>query len=507
MHKNKYLVNGFAYLITKNLKPFLDYNFYENFPKIKIIKLNIFKNYIYFLFEKITWKLNKYDVIHINTWENFLNAKKYKNQVLIWESHWFHFGLNFWDTLKHFKWIKKIIAYFVELFLWPLVRYKIKKFDLYYVSTPNMIKHAKKIRYDAKWLPNAIDLDMFCPDWKKAILKWNPVIFCPTRLHSFKNPKFWIDLFFKIKKKYPDATLHLIKYPSWWDSLASYYEKLLSDENTYFWHNFKTKEELSKMYRASDIVLWHFHPTLWMMSLVELEACATWTAVISYDKYEINTSLEELENITFSILWDRNKYNDYVSKNRNIVLNNHKAEYIAKILSKDIDFIKSWFRVEKMSKRKIIDNLEVITNIDFCNFNLVWIRGEKEFLYEMFNKFECSFLIYKDYLVIWYLIWYSFWEFWYINRVAISPEYIWKWLWNIILENFSDNLKYNHWVRIIELVTHKELNIWWFYIKNWYKLLETEIEIIDFLSRKNKLSFKEEYIWEKRKMDIYIKNI
>ena len=78
------------------------------------------------------------------------------------------------------------------------------------------------------------------------------------------------------------------------------------------------------MYRASDIVLGHFHPTLGMMSLVEIEATATGTAVISYDKYEINTRLEDLESITFEILSDAKKYKEFVEKNRNIVLKNHE---------------------------------------------------------------------------------------------------------------------------------------------------------------------------------------
>jgi hypothetical protein len=39
-----------------------------------------------------------------------------------------------------------------------------------------------------------------------------------------------------------------------------------------------------------------------MMSLVELQAVACKTPVISYDKYEIKTYLKDLETITFDIL-------------------------------------------------------------------------------------------------------------------------------------------------------------------------------------------------------------
>ena len=51
MSKQKYLVNGFAYLITKNLKPYLNYDFYENFPKSQ--KLDIINNFCLFFIQKI----------------------------------------------------------------------------------------------------------------------------------------------------------------------------------------------------------------------------------------------------------------------------------------------------------------------------------------------------------------------------------------------------------------------------------------------------------------------
>lgn len=501
---NLYLLNWFT-PIVKNLEKFLDYKIIELSPISH--KFDIVTNFIFFLIKKIKGDFNKYKIVHINNWENFLNAKKYQWQVLIWESHWFHFGLNFSDTLIHFSWFKKIIASIVEFLISWLIRYKIKKFDIYYVSTPNMLTYAKQIRYDAKWLPNAINTAIFNPNWIKTKLQWSPVVFYPTRLHSFKNPKFWIDLFFKIKEKYPNATLHLIKYPNWWDPLASYYEKKLIDNKTYFWHSYKNPNELAEMYRWSDIVLWHFHESLWMMSLVELEATACWIAVISYDKYEIKTKLTELENITFSILSDKDKYNDFVSKNLDIVLKNHSAENIAKKLLKDIEFVKNWFVIIKLTKKKLLENIDSIIDIDINNFSSVWTRWKKEFLYDIFNKFSCSFLLYKDNIVIWYIIWYSDWKYWYINRFAICKEFAWRWLWNIILEHFSDNLKYNLNIEKIELVTHKILNIDWFYIKNWYIELSTDSDIKNFLKRKNKIKEINDYVWNKKKMNIFIKNL
>ena len=47
----KYLVNGFAYLITKNLKQYLDYDFYENFPKPS--KFDILTNFWHYFFDQL----------------------------------------------------------------------------------------------------------------------------------------------------------------------------------------------------------------------------------------------------------------------------------------------------------------------------------------------------------------------------------------------------------------------------------------------------------------------
>ena len=187
MKRKKYLVNWFCGL-TICMKDFLNYDFEE--LSFRTRKFDFINNYLKIILWRILWKLKKYDIVKYNTWEWILASKKYKWQILIWESHWFHFWLNFQDTIKHFKWLKKVVAYIIEFLLWPVIRYKIKKLDIYYVSTHNMLEFAKKIRPDAKRLPNSID-STFTNKWPIIKLRWNPSIFWPTRLHSFKNPQFW----------------------------------------------------------------------------------------------------------------------------------------------------------------------------------------------------------------------------------------------------------------------------------------------------------------------------
>jgi glycosyltransferase involved in cell wall biosynthesis len=500
----KYLVNGFG-IHFKNLEEFVWYSMDEYFPTAS--RFDIITNFYGFLYRSITWKFKKYDIIHINNWENFLNFWSRKWKVMIGESHWFHFWLNFWDTLKHFNGAKKIFARIIETILVRGIHRRIRKFDLYYVSTPNMLKYAKKIRIDTKWLPNSIDLNIFIPEWKKAEMKWNPVIFYPTRLHSFKNPKFWIELFHKIKEKYPDAVLHLIHYPNGGDAHYLKYRNELINKNSYVWHNFKTKEELAEMFRASDIVLWHFHQDLWMMSLVELQAVACKTPVISYDKYEIKTYLKDLETITFDILWDRKKREDFVIKNKEIVLKNHSAKNIAKELERDISRVRNRIYSKKTSKKLLLKYMDDILKIENQCFHHVWIWNKENFLSEYYNKFQCSYLLFKWDKIIGYIIWHTNNRYWYVNRLAVSQHESWQWLWSYLMTCFNDNLKYNLNIDIVELVTHDSLSVESFYLREWYKVYKNDKEVMDFLLRKWKKSFENEYLGVKKFMKIFYKYI
>lgn len=502
--KKKYLINGFG-IHFKNLENYIPYKMDIFFPKP--FRFDILTNYFSFLLSSSTWKFQKYYIIHINTWENFLNYWNRKWKIIIGESHWFHFWLNFSNTLKHFKGIKKIIAIGVNFLLRPLIEHRIKKLDLYYVATPNMLVYAKKIRSDAKWLPNAIDFDVFSWEGAKAEMIWDPVIFYPTRIHSFKNPKFGIDLFHKIKKKYPNAVLHMIHYPNGGDILYSKYRKELNDSNHYVWHSFKTKYELADMFRASDIVLWHFHPDLWMMSLIELQAIACDTAVISYDKYEIKTYLNDLETITFDILRDNNLYNTFVSKNKEIVLKNHNPKSIAKTLQQDISRVKNNIYTKKASQNLIKKNIKKILEIEQEYFSDIWVWDESNFMCKYHNKFDCSYLLYKWEEVIWYIFWYCIWEYWYINRIAILNNYSGQWLWNYLINCFQDNLQYIFSVKFIELVTHDSLKIDSFYRRDWYKEYTSSDKVIEFLKRKWKKESLDKYIWKDKSMKIYYKNI
>lgn len=503
--KEFYFVNGFT-LIIRNISSSLDYQIVEFFPNgTKFLTIRNFFSYFY---KRLRGNLKKYSVIHINTWETFFHAKKSKWQVLIGESHGYHFWLNFQDTLQHFSGVKKIIAYAIEFFFGHIIRQKIRNaFDIYYVSTPNMLRYAKHIRKDAKWLPNCLNVEIFQRDWEKETLVGDPVIFFPTRLHSFKNPQFWIELFQKIKKQYPNATLHLIRYPHWGDPMAKYYSNTLQDSDTYVWHNFKTKDELAKMYRASKIVLGSFHSSLWTLSQVELEAIACHTAVISYDRFEIQTQQIDLENICFQLLRDNQFYENFISKNYNSIIPKHTKEYIANIIHSDISFIKNWFQTIALTRKNILKHSREIIDIDIALFSDIWPRWESEFIYDIPNKFECSFWIVYGKKLIGYIIWSFNGESWYIHRIGISEKFQWCALGKRLLEYFEDTIKYVFESKYIYLVTHNSLNVDSFYIKNRYVPLKTKEQVERFLIKKSKQNHISEYYGNQSIMNIYYKEL
>ncbi len=341
MREKKYLMNGFRFLFNSFEKHIPDYAFKFLFPKPG--RFDFITNYLLFRKWQKQGKIKEFDVVHVNNWENFLNIpskKKRGNQIWIAESHGFHVGLNFEQTIKELPLPNKIMSKILKSLLTKKIKKKIKEFDIYYVSTPNMLEHAKKIRQDAMWLPNPINMDVFNPYGKKIKLQGNPAIFLPTRLHVFKNPIFAINLFKKIKKKYPKACLHLIDYGFQGGPLTPELKMRLKDKEIYIWHKRMDKERLATMYRSADLILGQFNETLGMLSLVELEAMDCGAPMVTLDLYELNLPLDQCEKKVFKILENNKFKKQYVNRLYNYVVRTHSAESIKKVIISNIQKIK-----------------------------------------------------------------------------------------------------------------------------------------------------------------------
>lgn len=301
--------------------------------------LEIFSTNLQYLKLEKDKKIQSYDIIYLNNWESFLSFRKREGQVSIAESHGPHLGLNFDQIIKLIPIHKRILSVILKLFFTKYMIKKIKQFDIYYVSTPNLTSEARKIRKDTKWLPNPINMNIFNPKGVRKKLKGDPAIFLPVKFHAAKNVAFGLHIFKKIKEKYPNACLHYIKYGLAHSPLEQDFLLQLKDKKTYIQHKMMTPEELAKMYRSSDLVIGQFSPELGCLCLIELESMACKAPVIFFDKYELKHKLDDVEKIAFKILGDKLFRKRYVEKNYNYVMKVHSEKAVGKRVINDINLL------------------------------------------------------------------------------------------------------------------------------------------------------------------------
>ncbi|GAB0174355.1 MAG: hypothetical protein HHAS10_02340 [Candidatus Altimarinota bacterium] len=280
-----------------------------------------------------TKEIQKYDIVQFNNTENFLFFEKSLSQISIAESHGFDFGVNYDRYLEDEKNpVLKCIGWITDKVIGWKIRKKIQDFDLYYCSTPDMLDPLKKIRPDVKWLPNPINTELFTPEGKIIKLEGNPACFFPTRLHGDKKPEYAIRIFQDyIKPKYPEATLHLLNQ----GIDVERYKKELSDEQTYFWHDFMDKETLAAKIRGSDLCFGDF--SIGGLSLMPMQIMACRKPIVTYDMHElIKVERDDLLDLTKNILENPKFRSTYIERNYQYILDMHSEASIAKMHLKNI---------------------------------------------------------------------------------------------------------------------------------------------------------------------------
>ena len=324
-------LNGFKFqylFLKENLHNFkIDFFAPNNWEQKMSWYSYILKNFFQLRKKYKIGAMKKYDIVHINNTENFLNFKKYPKQVSIAESHWFDFWVNYERFLKDEKnIIKKCIWWIIDKLIWNQIRKKINEFDIYYCSTPDMLEPLKKIRKDVIWLPNPINTHIFNPQWKIIKLEWNPACFFPTRLHWDKRPEYAIKIFQEyIKPNYPEATLHVLN--QWFE--VEKYKKILNDKKTYYRHDFMDKETLAAKIRWSDFCFWDF--SIWWLSLMPMQIMACRKPIVTYDMHElIKIPREKLLELTKKIFEDDSFREEYIERNYNYIMDFHSEKAVIK---------------------------------------------------------------------------------------------------------------------------------------------------------------------------------
>jgi len=333
--KDKYLLCGFKFLLP-SMKKYL--NMYEIdylFPTPR------FYDFItnYFLLRKNKERMKEYDVIHVNNWENFVNMEKRDGQVLIAETHGKHPGFDTHGTIISLSSnTKKNITLLLDRMKGHDIVDGIRKADIYYVSTPDLLPQAKKIRKDAQWLPNPVDVEFFETDCEKIRLAGDPVIFLPSRIHGLKNPLFALGLFKSIKKIYPGAVLHLIKYPRASSKLLKEFKEGCVEKDSYVWHDYMTIERLKQIYKSSDLVLGQFNNDIACLSLVELNVMASKVPIVTYDPHEIiKVDIPDILNYAFSMLSSDKFRNENIIKNYLYVKDVHCERKVMKLHQENLN--------------------------------------------------------------------------------------------------------------------------------------------------------------------------
>jgi len=349
--KKKYFMNCFKFLMDAYAPYMPEYEFTHHFVQEGF--LDFIKDYFVLRRMIKNGELDGYDVVHINNWLNFLNlppAHKRKNQVWIAHSHGVHIGIDLKIGISQSSRFKKMLAYITGPLLCIVLRNRIKKFDLCYVAIPNALQFAKQIRDDFIWMPNPIDFTRFNTEGEVMKLVGNPAIIYPTRLHDVKNPEYAFNLYIKIKKRYPSAKLHIIKYPERFQNSIAYKNIIRPIESEIVYHGYMDIDELASFYRGADIILGAFskHDYYANLNLVELEAMACGGIVIAHDRFEIiNKSLDELERFTYKLIDDKEFREVYRKNCISYVHGKHNPENIVKLHRENVRKIKNNKNIKK----------------------------------------------------------------------------------------------------------------------------------------------------------------
>jgi glycosyltransferase involved in cell wall biosynthesis len=197
------------------------------------------------------------DIYHVHyLLQDCYVALKLGKKPLIGHAH----GSDLRSTLKHPLWGR-------------IVRYNLKKCDKVLVSTPDILRIAKKFREDAEYLPNPVDAEIFYP---KPLMKHEKkkVLIASDSNWSIKGTDIAIRALSKIKN---EVDVSIIAY-------GVDLEKTLSLANSLDLHiNVLPKvshEKMNEYYWNADVVIDGFK--LGSLGMVSLEAIACGRPVVTY---------------------------------------------------------------------------------------------------------------------------------------------------------------------------------------------------------------------------------
>lgn len=330
-HKPKYFINSF-YFQFQLFKKLLSSDFDSFFSPLlkKPIRALWYVPYNYFLVKwlYLSGRMKEYRVVHFNRPEALLSFKKIKGQISIFEIHGFDIGIVSENYLKDVgSKLKRTIGLLLDWAVRPIIIKKSSQVDIFYCSTPDLITPIEKVfGRRPVWFPNPVDTKLFSPEGNIFVLEGDPACFLAARLNGDKRPDVAIDIFNKIiKPNFPKATLHLLGF----GDKAPFYKKILTDKDTYFWHDFMDKPTLASKIRGADLVFGDF--SIGALSLLPMQVMAMKKPIVTLDRYEIiKKEVNELPELALRLLSDSDFRSDFIEKNYSYILESHSEAAVAK---------------------------------------------------------------------------------------------------------------------------------------------------------------------------------
>jgi len=233
------------------------------------------------------------------------------------------------------------IRYNIYKWFGVLVKQAIKKADLFFVSTPDLLTVGKLIREDVIWIPNPIDLENFKPMKREIDLHqgFDYTIFMPSQIDfGMKGTDLVIEQFSFLP---PNFSLHLIKHGFLKDieRLLKLIEKLHL-KNRVFIHDRLPRKDMAQLYNAADIIIDQFGG-LHAFGNVTLEGLACEKTVITdYNgvDYPEKPPIESIEvnKLASTILKFVEKSKFHNPDGRRWILKYHSFERAKEIMRKEL---------------------------------------------------------------------------------------------------------------------------------------------------------------------------
>jgi hypothetical protein len=236
------------------------------------------------------------------------------------------------DTLSLLKRFLGRIAEF--LFGWYF-RLQIKRFDLLFAGTMDLVNYGKTIRKDSFWLPIGVPKI-------KSLGKKNKLftVFIPTRFDKIKGIERvlpLLDVVSRVKKNYQVIII------AWGTEKWVRDEIIKRHKNVKVIPHIKDRKRYYELLTSADVVFGQFHKGTSVCGQIERETMMAKVPLISLDKYDsriLRQYYNDLEVLVEKVITDEKFRKEFVDSNYKDITRNHDMKKIKRLLLSNIQKVR-----------------------------------------------------------------------------------------------------------------------------------------------------------------------